>query len=261
MVAGAAEQVWHLDEAVSEVEGRAGEVRRRADGQLSVVDDVDPVARGGARPPHGQGRCPLRAFEPPRGRPLLRVAVGRHRDCDRVARANGALAHDTGVHSAVVGVCLDGEPPVALACERVADRRARSHRARQLDDELVADRQARAQRQGRHVESLDRQVLAGRSGCDGMPLGRHAADRLDAQERDRAVRTAVSGDVGLAVALDAEPRDPRRLDRSLRDAAGRDVDLDEPPTLHRPIVLARLSWRRPLGIGPRRKRPRGNFRR
>ena len=56
--------------------------------------------------------------------------------------------------------------------------------------------------------------------------------------------------IRLAVTLDAELRHPRGLNWPLRHAAGRDIDLEEPPTPHRPIVLARLSWRRPLGIGP-----------
>ena len=71
-----------------------------------------------------------------------------------------------------------------------------------------------------------------------MALGGDAADGLDAQDRHGAMRPAVHGLLALAVAFHAVTRDARGGDRQLRHATGRNVDLEDPPIAHRPILAA-----------------------
>ena len=247
VVASAIKQVRHVGEADAEVERRAGQGRRGGDREIAVVDDLDPMAGGGCRPPEGQVRCPLGAVDTSGGDVPLRHVVDRRADGDGIARADRALADHARVHPAVVGVRRDAEAAVTMAVERAADRPARVGRPGQLDDHLVSDRQTGADRQGRDVEALGREILAGRAGRDGVALVRDPADRLDTEERDRAMRAAMDGGLGLAITLDPERRDARGRDRPLRDAAGRDVDLEKPPALHGAIVARGYHGHRPLG--------------
>ena len=74
---------------------------------------------------------------------------------------------------------------------------------------------------------LRRQVLADRARPDaGMAVGPDPLDRLDREQADRPVRPAVDGIVVVGVAVEAVAPDPRLVDGQLRDASGREVDLD-----------------------------------
>jgi hypothetical protein len=69
-----------------------------------------------------------------------------------------------------------------------------------------------------------------------MAVGLDPFDRLDPEERDRAVGPTVDGVVVLPVALDAELADPCPVDGQLRDAARRDVDLEHLAVHWQPIL-------------------------
>jgi glycosyltransferase involved in cell wall biosynthesis len=58
-------------------------------------------------------------------------------------------------------------------------------------------------------------------------LGRDAFDRLEGEQGDRPVRTAVGGVVPLAIALDPGRSDPRPVDRPFGNPSGRDIELED----------------------------------
>jgi hypothetical protein len=60
-----------------------------------------------------------------------------------------------------------------------------------------------------------------------MAVRRDSLDRLEGEERDRAVRTPVHERVVVRVSVQALAADVRLGDRELRDPARRKVDLDD----------------------------------
>ncbi len=160
------------------------------------------------------------------------VVARRRLEADGVAGAHDALAEHARVHAAVGGVRLHGKPSEAQVAEGVPNRAARVRGLRDLEHHLVADGQPRPGRQQGNVEALGRQVLAGRARPDRVALGGHAPDGLDPQDGDGAMRAAMHRVACLPVTLDSEGRDAGGLDRQLRDAAVRDVHLEQPALNH-----------------------------
>ena len=121
--------------------------------------------------------------------------------------------------------------------------------------------------QAGQLDALGRQVLADRARHDGVALGGHAPDGLDG----RAGRPPDAGRRGRPDApgrhLQARADRPRRRGRVLRHAAGRDVDLHDPPAAEwrlRPTLDRRsarvASWvstMPPMLHGAERLRPVG----
>ena len=126
---------------------------------------------------------------------------------------------------------------------------------------------AGARLQEGQLDALGGQVLADRAGHDGVALGCHAPDDLDG----RAGQTARCGPpwtprMRLGVAFKPEPPDPRARDGVLRHAAGRDVDLHDPPAAEWRLpppgsafarVASWVSTMPPMLHGAERERPVG----
>ena len=126
----------------------------------------------------------------------------------------------------------DRDPAGLAVAECALDDVAWARRARQLQDEPVADREPRPDRQPRQLDASRREVLADRARLDRMAVGLDPLDRLDAEQRHRPVRPAVDEPVAVGVAVEAQRSDPCLLDGQLRNAAGRDVHLEH-ATVHR----------------------------
>ena len=139
-------------------------------------------------------------------------------DPDGIAWLHRPLSQHARVHAAVARVRLDRESPEAAADERVPDGAARARRLRDLEDQLGADHQARADRQHRHVEARGREVLAGGPRSDRVALRAQRGDGLDPEDRDGTMRPAVDRVGLLPIALDAVASSPapRRPEASAR---------------------------------------------
>ena len=121
----------------------------------------------------------------------------------------------------------------------------------ELEDHLVADGQARADRQGGDVEARDREVLAGRARSDRVALRRDALDRLDPQDRDGPVRPAVH----RVVSRCASPSTPKRVTRAASTGSfgtppGETLTWSSRPSAHamHPLTVRRPAAR-PIGTG------------
>ena len=194
---------------------------------------------------------PLRGFgvvEPVSDQESLGFLACRRLDSDAVTRPNRAFVEHARVHAAVGRMRLDRETSESQVGERMANRAARIRWPRDLEDDLVTDRQPRPNLKRGHVEARGRQVLAGRARPDGMPLGGHAADRLDPQDGDRPMRPAVHRLAALPIAVDAVVGDARLLDRQLRHPAVGDVDLEDAAVVHVLTMLARARINRVVGF-------------
>ena len=215
------------------VELGSREVRRGNGRQVAVVDDPDVVARLRRGAPHREPGLAidvveeLEQVEDRRGR-----FVRRRRHRDRVAGADLALDDDPGVHPRVGRVGEDRDAAGLAVPERALDDVARPGGGRELEDEAVPDRESRPDRQPGQLEAGRRQVLPDRAGLDRVAVGLDPLDRLDAEQRHRAVRPAVDVPMLVGVAVEAHRADPRPIDGVLRHAARGDVDLEH-ATVHR----------------------------
>ena len=99
------------------------------------------------------------------------------------------------------------------------DHVARVRRRRDLEQQLVADRQLRPDRQAGDLDPDRRQVLADRARLDRVPVRLDPLDRLEGEQADRPMRAAVDVVVVVGVAVEAQPPDVRLLHGELRHAA------------------------------------------
>src|SRR4029079_6471351 len=118
-------------------------------------------------------------------------ALSRWRDRNWVAGADLALDDDPGVHPRVRRVHEDRDPARLPVPERALDDIARVRRAAQLEHRPVPDRESRANGQLPQLDPDRGEVLPDRSRLDRVAVGLDALDRLDAEQRDRAMRPAV----------------------------------------------------------------------
>ena len=157
VVEGAIDEVRQVREAEAEVEGWTRVPRRVAPSARSPSSTTatsipaSPAALPDA--PASMSRSALSrrlAIEEPLGG----ISDGRP-EPDRVIRPDRALAHDPRVHPRLsAGWAVALEPSEAQVGKRVANGAARIRGPRQLQHDLVTDREPRADRQARDVEAL-----------------------------------------------------------------------------------------------------------
>jgi len=215
-------------EPIGPIEGRARERRRGADRQLPVVDDLDRPAEAGCRLPALTVGEPLDRFDPVQEEMGAGVAVRvRRQDPDRIAGANRPFNEDPSVDPNVGRADGGRDPSEAAVRERAGDRLARSNRLGHLEDEPLTDGESGPGREKAELEPLRRQVLAAAPRCDRVALGGNPPDRFASEEADRPQRATVLGRLSVAISDEPEPPNPGLGDRSLRDAAGGDVHLED----------------------------------
>ncbi len=201
------------------VEAPAGEARRGDHRELAVVDkaNVEPGFRGGL--PQGHVEGPGDGLDPVEQVVQLGLRIRQRRQQpDRVPRTDLAFDEDPGVHPRVERMGQDRDPTGSPVAERPGDRVARHVRLADLEHDPVTDRGPGPDRKGRPLDPLGRQVLARRSRPDRVAVGLHPPDRLDREQGNRAVWSAVDGVAAVAVPGEPERTDPGPLDRQLRDA-------------------------------------------
>src|SRR5574338_822243 len=106
-----------------------------------------------------------------------------------VANLHPAFVDDPRVPACILGMQLAADAGDPLALEPVRDRLAGLRVLGQLDDEMVADRQAVAGRQRPHLDPLEGEVLAERARERLVAIGRDPRDALERIERDGLVRS------------------------------------------------------------------------
>src|SRR5262245_23734718 len=128
-------------------------------------------------------------------------------------------------------MALLGDPRVLAVHERRPDVDARRGVARDLEQHVRAELQARAGHDLAPVDALERDVLAERARHDRMPLGPERLDLLQREQAHGALRPAVVLQVAMPIALETGRRHLGRGHGVLGHASRRDADLDD-ATVH-----------------------------
>ena len=116
--------------------------------------------------------------------------------------------------------------------ERVCDCFAGRRVARELDDGLVAECEARAGFEPLSVEADDRHVLADRAGEDGVAFALEFEYVFEREEAESALRPAVGARVALPVAFESRRRQKRLAHGELGHAAVGAVELEDSSVHH-----------------------------
>src|SRR5205814_10345435 len=111
--------------------------------------------------------------------------------------------------------------------ERVGDVLAGRRVARDFDDGLVAEREARAGFEPPPVEAADRHVLADRAWEDLVPFALEFEYSFERVQAEGALRPAVKTQVALPVAFESRGRQHRLAHGELGHAAARTVELED----------------------------------